>query len=126
MNGVSVTFAMFSGLCPTRRTGSLTSLDKLVARLYADHYGQQTSGTGGHLMEPSRPEALDLLQLDIDTRLAEIWFEIWARRDWASDEIGPLLRLAYGCGYADALIEPKRGQLCLDHGLNVPSRRRTA
>jgi hypothetical protein len=73
-----------------------------------------------------RPTVPDLLELDIDTRLAEVWFQVWAQGEWSFTELGPLLRFAYGRGYSDALSEPERGQLCRDHGFVVPARRRTA
>jgi hypothetical protein len=72
------------------------------------------------------PNTRDLLELDLDTRLVEVWLQVWERDEWAVGEIGSLLRLAYGRGYCDALTEPERGRLCRDHGFPVPIRSRAA
>jgi hypothetical protein len=68
------------------------------------------------------PSAAELLELDIDARLVEVWVERWKRGEGA-DVLGSILRLAYGRGYCDALTEPDRGRLCRDHGLAIPARR---
>jgi hypothetical protein len=71
--------------------------------------------------EPSKTDSLDL---DIDLRLGlDVWTWLWSEGE-ASDRtvVACLLRFAYGRGYYDALIEPQRGKLCLDHGLYVPQR----
>jgi hypothetical protein len=88
-----------------------------VLTTYIDHYGQQTWSS----MSPPSLEAL--LELDIDTRLVEVWLHVWDRDESLVCEIGDLLRLAYGRGYCDALTEPSEGQLCRDHGFAVPDRR---
>jgi hypothetical protein len=75
-------------------------------------------------MQSSNPNALDLLDLDVDVRLAEVWRQTWSYGEWTLSELGALLRLAYGQGYCDALTEPERGKLCRDHGFAVPERRR--
>jgi hypothetical protein len=70
------------------------------------------------------PSSTDLLELDIDARLVEVWLEAWKGVD--GDKMGSLLRLAYGRGYCDALTEPDRGRLCRDHGLAIPASRGAA
>ncbi len=73
------------------------------------------------------PTPSQMLQLDIDMRLgAELWAQVWEATDWTDEAFAAFLRFAYGRGYQDALTEPRRGQLCLDHGLVVPRRERTA
>jgi hypothetical protein len=67
---------------------------------------------------------MELLDLDIDVRLgANTWEELWRANEGDRDLLAALLRSAYGCGYADALSERQRGQLCRDHGLAIPKRR---
>jgi hypothetical protein len=71
--------------------------------------------------------AADLLALDIDLRLGPaIWVLLWEMRLPVTAEVderlASLLRLAYGRGYYQALMEPRRGQLCADHGLIIPPR----
>ena len=80
------------------------------------------------MREARRPEQavsetvtrLDLLELDIDTRMAYLWAEAENVTDWNLEAIAIYLRAAYGLGYVDALRERKRGQLCRDHGYRVP------
>jgi hypothetical protein len=74
-----------------------------------------------------RPTRIDLLELDIDLRLADLWREATEIGDWSLEVVGAFIRAAYGKGYCDALTEDARGALCLDHGYRVPEpRRRTA
>ena len=69
----------------------------------------------------------ELLELDIDTRLADLWAELPEFPE--VEEAGLLetfacfMRAAYGRGSVDALIEPKLGELCRAHGSIVPERR---
>jgi hypothetical protein len=66
---------------------------------------------------------LHLLALDIDLRLGtDLWAALWetAARDDAV--VAALIRHAYGSGYTSALTEARRGQMCRDHGLAVPTR----
>jgi len=69
-----------------------------------------------------RPSPKDLLELDIDLRLWTVHVAAADHDAWDA-ELAALLRLAYGAGYSDALSEPRRGQLCRDHGLAIPRRR---
>jgi hypothetical protein len=69
-----------------------------------------------------RLEASQLLDMDIDVRLVDVWPEAWRSGEWGSAHAAAVLRLAYGRGYDDALTEAIRGRLCRDHGFAVPSR----
>ena len=72
-----------------------------------------------------RPTRIDLLELDIDLRLADLWREADEIGDWNMDIVAAFMRAAYGKGYCDSLTEESPGRLCLDHGYRVPSRRET-
>lgn len=70
-------------------------------------------------------DPLDLLELDVDTRLAVLWAEI---DGCGFDEVSlplvaSLIRSAFAFGYVAALEEPVRGELCRAHGYEVPRRR---
>ena len=104
-----------------RRTEPLTSLDNRLCFSYVDQYGQRLEIGMARMKARPTPSSTDLLELDIDARLGEIWLEAWKGAD--VDGIGSLLRFAYGRGYCDALIEPERGRLCRDHGLLIPASR---
>ena len=71
----------------------------------------------------TRPTRIDLLELDIDLRLADLWREAAAIGDWSLDVVAAFMRAAYGKGYCDALVEDAPGSLCLEHGYEVPRRR---
>ncbi len=66
---------------------------------------------------------IELLELDIDLRLADLWREAAEIGEWNIDVVGAFLRAAYGKGYCDALTEDAHGRLCADHGYAVPERR---
>jgi hypothetical protein len=70
-----------------------------------------------------RPSRIDLLELDIDLRLADLWREANEIADWNFEVVGAFIRAAYGKGYCDALTEDSRGALCVEHGYRVPERR---
>ena len=72
-----------------------------------------------------RPSRIDLLELDIDLRLADLWREAGEIGDWNLDVVAAFMRAAYGKGYCDALTEDAPGSLCADHGYRVPTRRST-
>ncbi|HXK14724.1 MAG TPA: hypothetical protein VNH45_09325 [Gaiellaceae bacterium] len=74
----------------------------------------------------SSPTRIDLLELDIDLRLADLWREASAISDWSLDVVAAFMRAAYGKGYCDALTENAPGSLCADHGYRVPARKQTA
>lgn len=71
----------------------------------------------------TRPSRLDLLELDIDLRLADLWREAAEVGEWSLEVVAAFLRAAYGKGYCDALTEESPGSLCHQHGYRVPGRR---
>ena len=71
----------------------------------------------------SRPSRIDLLELDIDLRLADLWREAAGISEWSLDVVAAFMRAAYGKGYCDALTEDNPGSLCADHGYRVPQRK---
>jgi hypothetical protein len=71
---------------------------------------------------PRRPSRIELLELDIDIRLADLWSEALAVDEWSLEVVAALMRAAYGKGYCDALTEDEPGSLCRDHGYVVPAR----
>jgi hypothetical protein len=75
---------------------------------------------------PKRPSRIDLLELDIDLRLADLWREAGEIDEWNIDVVAAFMRAAYGKGYCDALTEDSPGSLCEEHGYRVPARRATA
>ncbi|MDQ2983722.1 MAG: hypothetical protein M3R70_07335 [Actinomycetota bacterium] len=75
---------------------------------------------------PKRPTRIDLLELDIDLRLADLWRESAEIGDWNLEVVAAFMRAAYGKGYCDALTEESPGALCEEHGYRVPARRAAA
>lgn len=69
------------------------------------------------------PSRIELLELDIDTRLCDLWREALEIREWNLEVVAAFMRAAYGKGYCDALTEDDHGRLCADHGYRVPDRR---
>lgn len=69
------------------------------------------------------PTRIDLLELDIDLRLSDLWREASEVQDWNIEVVAAFMRAAYGKGYCDALTEDAPGSLCLDHGYRIPERR---
>jgi hypothetical protein len=69
------------------------------------------------------PSRIELLELDIDLRLTDLWREAADISEWNLDVVAAFMRAAYGKGYCDALTEDARGSLCVDHGYRVPARR---
>jgi hypothetical protein len=69
------------------------------------------------------PSRIDLLELDIDLRLADLWREAVDVEDWSLEIVAAFIRAAYGKGYCDAFTEESPGSLCLDHGYRMPDRR---
>ena len=70
-----------------------------------------------------RPSRIDLLELDIDLRLADLWREAAGIEEWSLEVVAAFMRAAYGKGYCDALTEESPGSLCADHGYRVPERK---
>ena len=72
---------------------------------------------------PKRPTRIDLLELDIDLRLADLWREAAEIGEWNLEVVAAFIRAAYGKGYCDALTEDSPGALCAEHGYRVPGRK---
>jgi hypothetical protein len=53
----------------------------------------------------SEPSRIELLELDIDLRLADLWREAVDVDDWSLEIVAAFIRAAYGKGYCDALTE---------------------
>ena len=73
-------------------------------------------------MSPS-PTRIDLLELDIDLRLSDLWREAVDVSEWSLEVVAAFIRAAYGKGYCDALTEEQPGSLCEEHGYRIPPRR---
>ncbi len=69
-----------------------------------------------------RPSRVDLLELDIDLRLTDLWREADEITEWNLEIVGAFMRAAYGKGYCDSLTEESPGSLCVEHGYRVPGR----
>jgi hypothetical protein len=69
---------------------------------------------------PRHPSRIDLLELDIDVRLADLWREANDITEWNLEVVGAFMRAAYGKGYCDALTEDAPGSLCVEHGYPRP------
>lgn len=72
---------------------------------------------------PASPTRIELLELDIDLRLADLWREAADVSDWSLEIVAAFIRAAYGKGYCDALTEESPGSLCVEHGYRMPDRR---
>ncbi|MEX0851289.1 MAG: hypothetical protein WD015_07275 [Gaiellaceae bacterium] len=68
------------------------------------------------------PTRIDLLELDIDLRLTDLWREAVEVSDWSLEVMAAFIRAAYGKGYCDALTEVTPGELCVEHGYHLPER----
>jgi hypothetical protein len=68
---------------------------------------------------------IDLLELDIDLRLTDLWREAADVSEWSLEVVSAFMRAAYGKGYCDALTEDDPGSLCIEHGYEIPARRPT-
>ena len=68
------------------------------------------------------PTRIDLLELDIDVRLTDLWREAIDVDEWNLEVIAAFIRAAYGKGYCDALTEESPGALCVEHGYRMPER----
>lgn len=69
------------------------------------------------------PTRIDLLELDIDLRLSDLWREAVDVSEWSLEVVAAFIRAAYGKGYCDALTEESPGSLCVEHGYRMPDRR---
>ena len=68
------------------------------------------------------PTRIDLLELDIDLRLNDLWREAGEVAEWNLEVVAAFMRAAYGKGYCDALTEDTPGALCVEHGYRLPER----
>ena len=59
---------------------------------------------------PVQPTRIDLLELDIDLRLTDLWREAVDVTDWNLEVVAAFIRAAYGKGYCDALTEESPGR----------------
>jgi len=66
----------------------------------------------------NKPSRIDLLELDIDLRLTDLWREAGEISEWNLDVVAAFMRAAYGKGYCDALTEDAPGRLTI----SCPSR----
>ena len=80
------------------------------------------SDAGPTLRHMASPSRIDLLELDIDLRLADLWREAAEIGEWNLDVVAAFMRAAYGKGYCDAFTEESPGSLCADHGYEIPAR----
>ena len=71
----------------------------------------------------SGPSPIELLELDIDLRMAALWEDVLQVDEWSEEGVLALMRAAYAKGYADALSEDDPGQLCREHDLLARARR---
>lgn len=67
------------------------------------------------------PSRLDLLELDIDVRLADLWREAADVEEWNLEVVSAFMRACYGKGYCDSITENPRGALLAAHGYLVPA-----
>jgi hypothetical protein len=67
------------------------------------------------------PTQRQLLELDIDIRLADLWQEVGRVEVWNIDLVSSFIRAAYGKGYCDAFLEKEDGSLYVDNGYRLPS-----
>jgi hypothetical protein len=72
------------------------------------------------------PTRIELLELDIDVRLSDLWREALDVEEWNLEVVAAFIRAAYGKGYCDALTEESPGTLCVEHGYRMPERVPTA
>ena len=80
------------------------------------------SSDGVRTLVRMQPTRIDLLELDIDLRLTDLWREAAEITEWNLEVVSAFMRAAYGKGYCDALTEDAPGSLCLEHGYDVPKR----
>lgn len=59
--------------------------------------------------------AVELLELDVDVRLAALWAELARFDELTLEVVAAFLRAAYAQGYCDVLAEDVPGELCRAH-----------
>jgi hypothetical protein len=70
----------------------------------------------------TNPTRYDLLRLDIDTRIHDLWADALAVEEWDMPNVAAFMRAAYARGLVDALTEPDPTELFRVHGYRVPRR----
>lgn len=72
-----------------------------------------------------RRAQVERLELDVDTRLLDVWATLDGLRDEdiTLELAAKLMRAAYARGYADALGEDVWARLYVDNGYALPTRR---
>ena len=63
-----------------------------------------------------QPTRIDLLELDIDLRLADLWREAADVTEWNLEVVSAFMRAAYGKGYCDAFTEDRRARCATTTG----------
>lgn len=72
-------------------------------------------------MRGREPERIELVEADIDVRLADAFSDAFAIRDWDFDLVAAYMRLAYGRGYTDRIKDMRAGtNLLTAHGFAAP------
>lgn len=56
--------------------------------------------------------SLQALEVDVDTRLARVWAQVWQADTIDRSVFASALRMAYAEGYVDALREDTAGRRC--------------
>ena len=72
------------------------------------------------------PTRIDLLELDIDLRLTDLWREAGEVAEWNLEVVAAFMRAAYGKGYCDALTEDDPARSATTTGTGFPARREAA
>lgn len=60
--------------------------------------------------------------VELDTRMLDLWQVIDDSEELTVELVGCLLRAAYGRGYVDAVSEPEPGALLREHNYKMPQR----
>jgi hypothetical protein len=69
------------------------------------------------------PTDVELLELDIDVRMSDLWRKLEALpTPYSLETVAALMRAAYGKGYSDSFEEGGNGALFTEHGYPVPGR----
>ena len=72
------------------------------------------------------PSRIDLLELDIDLRLTDLWREAGEVAEWNLEVVAAFMRAAYGKGYCDALTEDAPALSATITGIASRARREAA
>jgi hypothetical protein len=72
----------------------------------------------------NQPTRIDLLELDLDLRLTNLWADALDVQEWDLEAVGAFMRASYGLGRVDALTDPDPHELFHAHGYAPPERRK--